>query len=91
MKVKLFRTLQHTQPSWTDLHPRREFPTVETFVNDKAEAFGNLEVVYRFGSFPRLLLKDEAGHIEMLRIDKWKTEAIEEFLRNKLVASTATL
>lgn len=60
-------------------------------MNEKAEAFENLEVVYRFGSFPRLLLRGEAGRKETLRIDKWKTEAIEEFLRDKLAASAATL
>jgi hypothetical protein len=70
---------------------RREFPTVEHFVNDKAEDFDSLEVRYRFGSSPRLILNGENGKKETLRIDKWKTELIEEFLRDKLPANTAEL
>ncbi|KAK9915637.1 hypothetical protein WJX75_001843 [Coccomyxa subellipsoidea] len=72
-------------------HRLREFPTVEHFVNDKAEDFDSLEVRYRFGSSPRLILNGENGKKETLRIDKWKTELIEEFLRDKLPANTAEL
>lgn len=70
-------------------HRLREFPTVEHFVKDKAEDIDSLEVRYRFGSSPRLILVDESGKKEKMRIDKWKTELIEEFLQNKLAASTA--
>ena len=68
---------------------RREFPTVEHFVKDKAEDFDSLEVRYRFGASPRLILIGENGRKETLRIDKWKTELIEEFLHDKLPANTA--
>ena len=54
-------------------------------MKERAAAFKNLKVVYRFGSSPRLLLRGEKAQKETLRIDKWKTEQIEEYLRDKLV------
>ena len=68
---------------------RREFPTVQTFVEEKADQFDGLEVEYRFGSAPRLILKGGKGQKESLRVDRWKTEHIEEFLNDKLQAVTA--
>lgn len=62
---------------------------MEHFVKDKADDVVNLEIRYRFGSSPRLILVDENGKKETLRIDKWKTELIEEFLENKLAVNTA--
>jgi hypothetical protein len=63
---------------------------VEHFINEKADDFENLDIVYRFGSSPRLILKGDKGQKETLRIDRWKTEAIEEFLRNKLISIADT-
>jgi len=62
---------------------------VEHFVKDKAEFFDSLDIRYRFGSSPKLILMGENGKKETLRIDKWKTELIEEFLRDKLPADSA--
>ncbi len=62
---------------------------MEHFVKDKAEEIEGLEIRYRFGSSPRLILVGENGKKETLRIDKWKTELIEEFLHDKLPANTA--
>lgn len=62
---------------------------MEHFVKDKAEFFDSLDIRYRFGSSPRLILMGENGKKETLRIDKWKTELIEEFLRDKLPADSA--
>ncbi|BDA43984.1 hypothetical protein COCOBI_05-1680 [Coccomyxa sp. Obi] len=70
-------------------HRLREFPTVEHFVKDMADDIDNLEVRYRFGSSPRLILVGENGKKETLRIDKWKTELIVEYLEDKLAVSTA--
>ena len=67
----------------------REFPTVQTFVDEKAGKFEGLEVDYRFGSAPRLILKGAKGQKESLRVDRWKTEHIEEFLNDKLQAPSA--
>ena len=64
---------------------------METFIKDKVDNFDEdaLEVVYRFGAFPRLVLRGEKGRKETARIDKWKTEQIEEFLRDKLGAAAS--
>ena len=61
---------------------------MQTFINDKAEDYEELDIVYRFGSFPRLVLRDEKGRKETARIDKWKTEQIEEFLLGKLATAS---
>ena len=49
---------------------RREFPTVETFIEEEAEKFDGLEVEYRFGAAPRLMLRGDKGQKETLRIDR---------------------
>ena len=67
----------------------REFPTVETFVEEKAAKFAGLTVEYRFGSAPRLVLRGGKGQKESLRVDRWKTEHIEEFLTDKLQVKSA--
>jgi hypothetical protein len=63
---------------------------VQTFIDDKADDYEELDIVYRFGSFPRLVLRDAKGHKETARIDKWKTEQIEEFLAGKLAGAAAS-
>ena len=57
---------------------------MQTFVDEKAADFLGLEVEYRFGSAPRLILYGGKGQKETLRVDRWKTEHIEEFLADKL-------
>ena len=64
----------------------RLYPHVETFVKDKAEAFHpQLKVNDRFGVAPRLLMRRPNGSKEVIRIDGWKTEHIEEYLHDKLL------
>ena len=59
---------------------------METFVNEKAKDFHpQLKVADRFGVAPRLLMRRPNGSKEVIRIDGWKTEHIEEFLRDKLL------
>lgn len=62
---------------------------MQTFVEEKAASFDGLEIDYRFGSAPRLILKGGKGQKESLRVDRWKTEHIEEFLNDKLQAQSA--
>ena len=63
---------------------------METFVKDKAEKYHpQLTVKDRLGVAPRLLMKRATGSKEIIRIDGWKTEQIEEFLENKLMAAPA--
>lgn len=65
-------------------HRLREFPHVETFLKERISSYPNMQVKYHFGAPPRLRLK--AGtQSETIRIDHWKTEHIEEYLKDKLL------
>ncbi|KAA6422696.1 MAG: hypothetical protein FRX49_07232 [Trebouxia sp. A1-2] len=68
-------------------HRLREFPHVETFVRERSESYPNIKVKYYFGSPPRLNLKSGSSS-ESIRIDHWKTEHIEEYLKDKLLSAT---
>lgn len=62
-------------------------PHVEGFVKKhKAKPVDGLRVVDRWGAPPRIILTDGKSQ-ESVRIDGWKTEQIEEFLKNKLDTS----
>jgi len=53
--------------------------------------FSNLHIQYARGADPQLLLHDEKDTIkETLSIDKWDTDTIEEFLKEKLVRNLRT-
>ncbi|KAK9809222.1 hypothetical protein WJX72_011602 [[Myrmecia] bisecta] len=65
-------------------HMLSDFPHIETFVRKKAKDYKGLTVIDRFGALPRLVLKAGKDR-ETIRIDKWKTEHIEEFLQDKLL------
>ena len=58
---------------------------METFIKQKAASYPRLTVVDRMGA-PRLTLRvgDER---EVVPIEGWKTEHIEEFLTERLVGS----
>ena len=63
----------------------RDFPHVETFVKERISNYPNLQVKYQFGSPPRLTLRSGTKS-ETIRIDHWKTEHIEEYLKDKLLS-----
>jgi hypothetical protein len=62
------------------------FPHIEEFVNKKAADFSEgLTVRHEFGRSPRLLLVPlGGGSTDVVPIAGWKTEHVEEFLREKL-------
>jgi len=60
------------------------YPHVEEFIKKKADQHPGLKVVNRFGTAPRLTLRAGTER-EVVRIDGWKTEHIEEYLADKLV------
>ena len=64
----------------------REFPHVETFLKERISSYPNMQVKYHFGAPPRLKLKAGAKS-ETIRIDHWKTEHIEEYLKDKLLTT----
>lgn len=69
----------------------RNFRHVEEFIKHKLKGFeGRVKVRDRFGARPRIFLLDGKGKRlnseEPVRVDHWKTEDIESFLRERLVA-----
>lgn len=62
----------------------RGFPHIEGFINKEAKLFPELTVRSRLGAEPRILLVS-SNKREEIRIDHWKTEEIEEYLKNKLI------
>lgn len=62
----------------------RMWPHIETFVKDKVDNFQKVKLRYKYGSAPKLLLKKDK-QTDTIRIDNWKTEQIEDFLKDKLV------
>ncbi|CAM6026723.1 unnamed protein product [Sphagnum balticum] len=68
------------------------YPDVQTFIDDRLKQFWEVvDVQYRYGSPPKLILKDENGnHKETIRIDNWKTDQIEQFLVEKVKRSSTT-
>jgi len=65
----------------------REFPHVETFVKERSNIYPNMKVKYHFGAPPRLNMRSGSSS-ESIRIDHWKTEHIEEYLKDKLLPAT---
>lgn len=67
------------------------YPNVQTFIDDKLIEFPEVDMQYRFGAPPKLIMKDEKGnHKESIRIDNWKTDQIEQFLKEKVVSKSST-
>ena len=59
------------------------YPHIEEFVDKKVANYDNVDVRFRLGASPKLHLLSEDQR-DTIRIDHWKTEEIEEYLRNKL-------
>lgn len=49
----------------------------------KASAYGSLSISYPYAALPKLILKGGKPK-EVIRIDKWKTEHIQEYLDARL-------
>lgn len=62
------------------------YPQVQAFVkSDLPSSFPGLEVVYQRGADPFIkLLNEQHEVVETLSIDKWNTDAIVEFLTERL-------
>ncbi|KYQ94126.1 15 kDa selenoprotein [Tieghemostelium lacteum] len=57
------------------------FPHIKEFIDKKSGDYKKLSVRYESGSNPKLVLKDNEGKEETLSIDSWKTENLEEYLK----------
>ncbi|CAI7762803.1 unnamed protein product [Closterium sp. NIES-53] len=65
-------------------------PVVAEFIETKAPSFPNLQVRYRINALPKLIMKDAEGkNADVIRIENWKMEHIEQFLKEKLTDATA--
>ncbi|KAI5079372.1 hypothetical protein GOP47_0004851 [Adiantum capillus-veneris] len=61
------------------------YPNVQSFIEDDLPKYLNIKVQYRYGSPPKLIMLDEDGNNkETIRIDNWKKEHIEQFLKEKV-------
>ena len=84
-------TLTHTRPhTHTHHNTNSGLPQISDFIRKRAPAYGDaLRVRYRTGAPPRLLLSKPVGGSsgggETLRIDNWRADVIDEYLRAHLV------
>jgi len=62
------------------------YPQIQAFVRgEQKDMFNNLNIQYERGADPQLLLHDESNNIkETLAIDKWDTDTVTAFLKEKL-------
>jgi hypothetical protein len=62
------------------------YPQIKAFIEKRNEWFGdNLRVSYQRGSDPIIRLKDASDNvIEELGIERWDTNTVMEFLKEKL-------
>jgi len=65
-------------------HHINSFPHIFEFIDKKASAYPKLKTIDQRGSPPVLKLTDVEGNIEVLNIESWKTEHLEQFLREKI-------
>lgn len=63
------------------------FPQIQAFVrSDRPAKFPNLRINFVRGADPILKLHDENNDVkEVLSIEKWNTDSVEEFLNERLV------
>ena len=59
-------------------------PQIKTFIEEKAEKYGNLDVEFIRGKSPELVMEKDDGTVDRIPVDKWRTEDIEEFLKARL-------
>ncbi len=76
--------------SWSDgpAFDSREFPQIESFTK-QAHLFDRVQVSYRWGFTPRLVLTDSEKQRETVRIDSWTTDDVLEFLTKRGIKSKA--
>ncbi|CAN0901530.1 Selenoprotein F [Linum grandiflorum] len=61
------------------------YPEIVGFIEEDRDQFPNVKVQYSFNSPPKLIMLDDEGQPkETIRIDNWKREHIQQFLREKV-------
>eukprot|EP00455_Lapot_gusevi_P005914 TRINITY_DN12526_c0_g1_i1.p1 TRINITY_DN12526_c0_g1~~TRINITY_DN12526_c0_g1_i1.p1 ORF type:complete len:145 (+),score=32.72 TRINITY_DN12526_c0_g1_i1:69-503(+) len=59
------------------------YPNVHEFIKNKAKQFPQLEIRYTVGMAPTLFMSDKQTE-DSISVATWKTDTIEDFLREKL-------
>lgn len=60
--------------------------------SDRVKGFPGLTVTYKKGASPTITLKDHSHEVvETLNIEKWTTESLEEFCRERLSADPTSV
>ncbi|KAJ6802635.1 selenoprotein F [Iris pallida] len=61
------------------------YPEVVSFIEEDKDEFPSVKVQYAYASPPKLIMLDKEGHhMETIRIDNWKREHIQQFLKGKV-------
>ncbi|XP_071440449.1 selenoprotein F [Hetaerina americana] len=65
------------------------YPQIQAFIkSERPTKYPNLQIKYVRGLDPIIKLMDAEGNVqEVLAIDKWNTETVDEFLRTHLISS----
>jgi len=66
------------------------YPQIQAFVkSDRPAKFPNLQIKYVRGLDPIIKLMDKDGNVQdVLAIDKWNTDSVEEFLNTHLISDS---
>ncbi|KDR06683.1 selenoprotein F [Zootermopsis nevadensis] len=66
------------------------YPQIQAFVkSDRPAKFPNLQIKYVRGLDPIITLMDKDGNVQdVLAIDKWNTDSVEEFLKTHLISDS---
>jgi hypothetical protein len=64
------------------------YPQLQSFISDASKEFGAaFKVAYKYGSPPTLVLKGRKGVAKhSLRVDRWSSDNVRDYLRDKLAA-----
>lgn len=54
------------------------------FIEKHADSFGKDMIRYKNGAPPRIILSNDSGDTETIRIDNWKAEHIAEYLTERM-------
>ncbi|KAJ8774799.1 hypothetical protein K2173_017245 [Erythroxylum novogranatense] len=61
------------------------YPEIVSFIEEEKEQFPTVKVQYMFNSPPKLIMLDDEGQPkETIRIDNWKREHVQQFLKGKV-------
>ncbi|CAN6485407.1 unnamed protein product [Victoria cruziana] len=67
------------------------YPEIVSFIEEDKDQFPYVKVQYAYASPPKLIMLNEDGEAtETVRIDNWKREHVQQFLREKVKPSAVS-